>query len=83
MAIIIKAGCGNQIERPAASIRSTDDIGPAIFAALGASPDNSEFIVDGQPMKGRSATATSCSFARGRPEGLNPFDRVAYGYPAR
>lgn len=52
MAIIIKAGCGNQIERPAASIQSTDDIGPAIFAALGASSDNSEFIVDGQPYSG-------------------------------
>lgn len=52
MAITIKAGCGNQIERPAASIRSTDDIGPAIFAALGASSDNSEFIVDGQPYSG-------------------------------
>ena len=52
MAITIKAGCGNQIERPAASIRSTDDIGPAIFAALGASSDNSEFIVDGQPYRG-------------------------------
>ncbi len=52
MAITIKAGCGNQIERPAASIQSTDDIGPAIFAALGASSDNSEFIVDGQPYSG-------------------------------
>jgi len=52
MAITIKAGCGNQIERPAASIQSTDDIGPAIFAALGASSDNSEFIVNGQPYEG-------------------------------
>ena len=52
MAIQIRAGCGNQIERPSASIRSTDDIGPAIFAALGASPDNSEFIVNGQPYEG-------------------------------
>lgn len=52
MAVIIKAGCGNQIERPASSIQSTDDIGPAIFAALGASSDNSEFIVDGQPYEG-------------------------------
>ncbi len=52
MAITLRAGCGNEIQRPAASIQSTDDIGPAIFAALGASPDNSEFIVNGQPYKG-------------------------------
>lgn len=52
MAITIKAGCGNQIERPASSIQDTSDIGPAIFAALGASSDNSEFIVDGQLYSG-------------------------------
>lgn len=52
MAIIIRCGVGNQIERPAASIQSTDDIGPAIFAALGASSDNHEFVVEGQSYTG-------------------------------
>ena len=52
MAITLRAGCGNEIQRPASSIRSTDDIGPAIFAALGVSSDNTEMIVNGQPYEG-------------------------------
>ena len=52
MAITLRAGCGNEIQRPSSSLASTDDIGPAIFAALGVSPDNTEIILNGQVYSG-------------------------------
>ena len=50
--IRIKAGCGNEIQRSSSNLTSTDDIGPAIFAALGVSPDNTEIILNGQVYSG-------------------------------
>lgn len=50
--ILIKAGCGNEIQRPSSNLTSTDDISPAIFAALGVSPDNTEIVVNGQVYSG-------------------------------
>ena len=50
--IRIKAGCGNEIQRPSSNLTSTDDIGPAIFAALGVSPDNTEITLNGQVYSG-------------------------------